>query len=151
MGLRIRSCNALHEQTIKTAGRVFAGLHQRPEYNVALSSRQALSVPVLSLFPDSIWLPGQDPALIQAKLAAIFTTDFHRTSWTFDTGSGAVIELVLDSGLIAVRDNGKERQAEIAEFELELLAGSGPEAIWELMALAELLCRHFKIRPRTEK
>ena len=33
MGLRVRSCDGRSVQTIKTAGRVIGGLHQRPEYN----------------------------------------------------------------------------------------------------------------------
>ena len=147
MGLRIRSLGALYEQTIKTSGRVFSGLHQRPEYNIAFTHRQAQTGPVLSLFPATIWLPGQDPVRIQSKLSAIFTTDFHRTSWTLDMGSGSVIELVLDTGLISVMGSDINRQAKIAEFELELLSGSGPGATHALIALAELLCRHFKLRP----
>lgn len=37
MGLRIRGENGRYEMTMKVAGRVTGGLHQRPEYNVALS------------------------------------------------------------------------------------------------------------------
>lgn len=37
MGLRIRGENGRYEMTMKIAGRVTGGLHQRPEYNVALS------------------------------------------------------------------------------------------------------------------
>ncbi len=43
MGLRIRGENGRYEMTMKIAGRVTGGLHQRPEYNVALSE------PVLDL------------------------------------------------------------------------------------------------------
>lgn len=38
MGLRIRGENGRYEMTMKIAGRVTGGLHQRPEYNVALSN-----------------------------------------------------------------------------------------------------------------
>ena len=38
MGLRIRGCDGQLEQTIKTAGVVIAGLHQRPEYNVDIEN-----------------------------------------------------------------------------------------------------------------
>ena len=37
MGLRIRGENGHYEMTMKIAGRVTGGLHQRPEYNVALT------------------------------------------------------------------------------------------------------------------
>ena len=33
MGLRIRGNNGVYEMTMKIAGRVIGGLHQRPEYN----------------------------------------------------------------------------------------------------------------------
>ncbi|MFP1592170.1 CYTH domain-containing protein [Escherichia coli] len=42
MGLRIRGENGRYEMTMKVAGRVTGGLHQRPEYNVALSEPNAL-------------------------------------------------------------------------------------------------------------
>ncbi|STL52886.1 putative adenylate cyclase [Escherichia coli] len=41
MGLRIRGENGRYEMTMKVAGRVTGGLHQRPEYNVALSETDA--------------------------------------------------------------------------------------------------------------
>ena len=36
MGLRIRGENGRYEMTMKVAGRVTGGLHQRPEYNLSL-------------------------------------------------------------------------------------------------------------------
>lgn len=41
MGLRIRGENGRYEMTMKVAGRVTGGLHQRPEYNVSLSEPDA--------------------------------------------------------------------------------------------------------------
>ena len=51
MGLRIRGENGRYEMTMKVAGRVTGGLHQRPEYNVALSA------PTLDLaqLPTEVW------------------------------------------------------------------------------------------------
>ncbi len=51
MGLRIRGENGRYEMTMKVAGRVTGGLHQRPEYNVALSE------PTLDLaqLPTEVW------------------------------------------------------------------------------------------------
>lgn len=40
MGLRIRGFDDRYEMTIKTAGKVVGGLHQRPEYNVAIAEPQ---------------------------------------------------------------------------------------------------------------
>ena len=42
MGLRIRGASGRYEMTMKIAGRVVGGLHQRPEYNIDIS-RQNLS------------------------------------------------------------------------------------------------------------
>lgn len=58
MGLRIRGENGRYEMTMKVAGRVTGGLHQRPEYNVALSE------PTLDLaqLPTEVWPNGELPA-----------------------------------------------------------------------------------------
>lgn len=37
MGLRIRGASGRYEMTMKIAGRVVGGLHQRPEYNIDIS------------------------------------------------------------------------------------------------------------------
>ena len=39
MGLRIRGDQGRYEMTLKIAGRVVGGLHQRPEYNIPLDNR----------------------------------------------------------------------------------------------------------------
>ncbi len=78
MGLRIRGENGRYEMTMKVAGRVTGGLHQRPEYNVALSE------PTLDLaqlptevwpnaqwqYHEELWVRGNDAAKEQV-LAAI--------------------------------------------------------------------------------
>ncbi|EPU4442957.1 inorganic triphosphatase, partial [Serratia marcescens] len=51
MGLRIRGFDDRYEMTIKTAGKVVGGLHQRPEYNVAIAEPQL----ALAQFPADIW------------------------------------------------------------------------------------------------
>jgi triphosphatase len=38
MGLRIRGDQGRYEMTLKIAGRVVGGLHQRPEYNIPLDT-----------------------------------------------------------------------------------------------------------------
>ncbi|WDE13002.1 CYTH domain-containing protein [Thalassomonas haliotis] len=140
IGLRIRSSEGLCEQTVKTAGRVLSGLHQRPEYNVALVNNEKL--PVLSLFPSDIWY-ALDIAQIQQELTAVFSTDFYRTSWEIMCKEGIVLELVLDAGTIESRG----KQEIIAEFELELLSGESALAMAQLFDLANLLVGHFKLRP----
>lgn len=50
MGLRICGFDDSYEMTLKTAGKVLVGLHQRQEYNVSIA------IPVLSLeqFPAGV-------------------------------------------------------------------------------------------------
>lgn len=43
MGLRIRGCDGRYEMTMKTAGQVISGLHQRPEFNVEIDSLKSIS------------------------------------------------------------------------------------------------------------
>ncbi len=72
MGLRIRGENGRYEMTMKIAGRVTGGLHQRPEYNVALSE------PVLDLtqLPAEVWPDGNLPAGTASNVQPLFSTDF---------------------------------------------------------------------------
>ncbi|SQD01469.1 putative adenylate cyclase [Escherichia coli] len=64
MGLRIRGENGRYEMTMKVAGRVTGGLHQRPEYNVALSE------PTLDLaqLPTEVWPNGELPADLASRV-----------------------------------------------------------------------------------
>ena len=115
-GLRIRSKGAQYEQTIKTAGKVEAGLHQRPEYNVALSQRQL----DLSLFPSSIWPEDINIKTLQQSLQVIFSTNFSRQTWLIQQGDN-VIELALDSGEIYTTIGAPS--IAINEIEIELVQG----------------------------
>lgn len=77
MGLRIRQRGEHLEQTIKLAGQVLGGMHQRPEYNRVI----AQPVPDLTLFEEDIW-PDDFPLFdIQRELKEIFRTDFTRHRW----------------------------------------------------------------------
>ncbi|MBF38806.1 MAG: phosphate-binding protein [Idiomarinaceae bacterium] len=119
MGLRIRSHKDQKEQTIKLAGRVMGGMHQRPEYNVNVDSEK----PDLTLFDSEIW-PDDFPVYdIQRDLETIFVTDFTRTRWRLPSGDG-VIEMVLDEGQIQAGENSET----ISEIELELQGGSIDDA-----------------------
>ncbi len=55
IGLRIRRFDEVYVQTVKTAGRVVAGLHQRPEFSAEYHSNE----PDLSLHPADIWPQGK--------------------------------------------------------------------------------------------
>jgi len=141
MGLRVRVVDDAIEQTIKTSGKVVAGLHQRPEYNVAIKNKD----PLLALFPDEIWPDKQDNVdfqgveQLQAQLVSLFATDFERVIWLIDFDNGSQIELVFDLGCITVEGASES----ICEIELELIKG----ATQDLFKLAQLLSEHFSMRP----
>lgn len=135
MGLRVRTCNGANEQTIKTAGVVIGGLHQRPEYNVNIDSL----FPQLSLFPDDIWTENQDITGLENQLTSLFNTNFTRTLWTIKTESNDCIELAFDFGQIST--DGKSEV--ICELEFELIEGSRAS----LFSLADKLFEILDMRP----
>ena len=67
MGLRVRVNDGHIEQTIKTAGKVIGGLHQRPEYNININSR----IPSLALFESEIWPEGTNIIQLQQEIAPL--------------------------------------------------------------------------------
>lgn len=114
MGLRVRKASGLHTLTLKTDGKVQAGLHIRPEYNVELVDAK----PDLDLLVEKTGLDLGDISAL--KLEPIFSTDFERQSWLVECGNGTVIEVAFDLGDILVG----EKTEKICEVEFELKAGS---------------------------
>ncbi|MDG1751816.1 MAG: CYTH domain-containing protein [Thalassotalea sp.] len=137
MGLRIRICGSHIEQTIKTVGIVIGGLHQRPEYNVDITS----SFPELALFPTEIWPNSEDAQRLQAQLIPLFNTDFTRETWLI-TLENSVIELAFDQGSIS----SSGRSIDICELELELVSGDKHG----LFTLAQYLFNAISLRPGTQ-
>ena len=123
MGLRIRVNDSHIEQTIKTAGEVIGGLHQRPEYNIDISSKE----PNLVLFPQQIWPKDVNVSKLQQELEPLFATNFKRQGKMLVYPDGAVVEMVFDHGEII----SGERSVTVCEIELELVKGK-PELIFEL-------------------
>ncbi|NRA85291.1 MAG: CYTH domain-containing protein, partial [Gammaproteobacteria bacterium] len=134
MGLRVRVNGSHIEQTIKTAGQVIGGLHQRPEYNIDISNKS----PNLSLFPNKIWPDDCDLKQLQLDIKPLFSTDFSRKSMMMIYQDGSVVDLVYDSGFIS---NGSNN-VEICEVELELVKGK-PQL---LFSLAEQLAQLSPVR-----
>ena len=120
MGLRIRGFDDRYEMTIKTAGKVVGGLHQRPEYNVAIAEPQHCDI-----------------AALQQALQPLFRTDFVREKWVVTYGQSE-IEIGLDQG--EVRAGGLSEA--LSEIELELLKGNTAD----LLALAGELAAHDGLR-----
>ncbi len=114
MGLRVRGDDGRYEMTMKTAGQTIGGLHQRPEYNIALE-RPELE---LTRFPAEMWPQGLDVDVLSETLAPLFRTDFQREKWVVTYGESR-IEIALDQGEIVAG----EHQEPLCELELELLEG----------------------------
>jgi triphosphatase len=127
IGMRIRRFDDVFVQTVKTSGRVVAGLHQRPEYNAEHNS----NIPELSLHPKDIWPQGKSVAELEIELVPVFSTDFTREQWLVGTADGSQIEIAFDQGEVISGD----RRDTICEVELELKSGQ-TEA---LFALARIL------------
>ncbi|MEC5344467.1 inorganic triphosphatase [Brenneria populi] len=124
IGLRIRGEDERYEMTVKTAGRVIGGLHQHPEYNIALE-KAALD---LSLLPADIWPENCDPGALQRALNPLFSTDFTREMWVI-TYHQSVIEVALDRGEI----RAGELSEPLCELEMELKLGQTAD-LFELAA-----------------
>ncbi|ACX89301.1 adenylate cyclase [Pectobacterium parmentieri WPP163] len=124
IGLRIRGENERYEMTAKTAGKVIGGLHQHPEYNIALEKAEL----DLSLFPAEVWPEDCDIEALQPSLTPLFSTDFTREKWVF-TYYQSVIEVALDRGEIRAGDLTEP----LCELEMELKLGQTTH----LLALAK--------------
>lgn len=140
MGLRIRGSQQHFEQTIKTAGQGIGGLQQRPEYNVDLGVYRdsAPKLPLLALFPDSIWPPDFDIELAQENLVCQFSTEFTRHIYLLTFNDGAKVELVWDVGTIA----GNGHSEPLNEIELELKSGT----VGHIFDLARIISRHIAVK-----
>lgn len=115
MGLRVRSCDERAVQTIKTAGRVIGGLHQRPEYNEPIQGTR----PELSRFNSKIWPDDCDLKSLESELLPMFTIDFERQTWLVEMADDTLIEVAYDKGFIECNQG----QVAICEIELELVKG----------------------------
>jgi triphosphatase len=129
MGLRIRSFEQSHEMTLKAGGRVIAGLHQRPEYNISLDEPKL----ALSLLPNDIWPQGTDLAELEQRLTPLFTTHFIREKWLISYESSE-IELALDRGEISAN----ELCEPLNEIELELKEGDISDVLAFAIQFSEL-------------
>ncbi len=120
MGLRIRGVNGRYEMTMKIAGRVVGGLHQRPEYNIDISKPEL----ELERFPAEVWPEGTLPDTLSAEAQPLFSTDFWREKWLVTEGKSR-IEIALDLGDV----KAGEFQEPICELELELLEGDANDVL----------------------
>ena len=141
IGCRIRRWqldgNQYAEQTVKMAGHVVNGLHQRPEYNLPQGKQEK---PDLTRFAEHIWPAGVDLNGINDGLRCEFKVDFTRHRWHANYARGtttAIIEIALDQGVIIA---GGQREP-VLEVEMELVTGS-LDALFEI---AKSLVSRFKL------
>lgn len=133
MGLRIRGDNGRYEMTLKTAGRTVGGLHQRPEYNIDISTPEL----ALDQLPLEVWPDGVMPEGLAEQVHPLFSTDFNREKWVVNHGKSQ-IEIALDQGEV----KAGEHQEAICELELELLSGETAD----VLALAQQLAQTGLLR-----
>lgn len=126
VGLRVRGNNERYEMTAKTAGTIVGGLHQHPEYNIALPDPK----PDIALLPADIWPAGMDVPTLQARLEPLFRTDYLREKWVVTYGESE-IEVAFDQGEVAAGDLSEA----ICELELEIMHGN----VRDLLAFARSL------------
>ncbi|RXJ70509.1 inorganic triphosphatase [Veronia nyctiphanis] len=116
IGMRVRRYDDVFVQTLKTAGRVVAGLHQRPEYNAELTG----PTPDISLLPAEVWPDSVNAELLASTLIPLFSTDFERQQWLIAMPDGSQIELAYDNGQVSTEQGGLDP---ICEVEIELKSG----------------------------
>lgn len=125
------------EQTIKLAGQVKDGLHQRPEYNLPQDKQET---PDLTSFPSQIWPPELAVNAINEALQCMFMVQFERQRWQANylaKGLDSKVEVVIDHGLIIA---GSEEEP-IFEIEIELLEGD----LKGLLEFAKTLTSKFSL------
>lgn len=135
VGLRLRKKGKQWFQTVKTAGKVKDGLHQRQEWEHELIDAnwdllKLKQTPLAAIIDDvKTW----------STLQPIFTTDFMREALQLTMADGTQIELAYDCGEV----QAGTLQASIHEIELELKSGS----VAQLEKIAERLGEHFSLKP----
>lgn len=131
MGFRIRTNKGCIEQTLKTRGTTIGGLHQRPEYNIALEQPQ----PELKLFANDIWPQDINVGELQKQLCLMFTTNFTRHVYLLTLPDNTQIELVWDKGEVAT----KQYKMPLCELELELKKGKSEHLFSLARRIAQLM------------
>jgi len=135
VGLRLRKKGSQWFQTVKTAGKVKEGLHQRQEWEDELANEQwnldnLKQTPLADIIDDvEIW----------STLQPIFTTDFIRETLQLTLADCTQIELAYDRGEVRAGD----LRSTIHEVELELKSGS----VENLEQIATRLQEEFRLTP----
>ena len=124
IAVRLRQVGGKWLQTVKTEGRVIAGLHERPEWETETSANTF----DFSRLQDEKLKSLLDKTLDGAELQSVFTTDFNRLSRVLQLTDGTQCEFSLDRGKIIAGNS----EAPISEVELEIIVGN-PLALFDFV------------------
>ncbi len=139
MALRLRRVGRQWLQTLKGGGAVQAGLHQRNEWESAVTG-EALDFSALEAC-GAMHLPKH----VRKELQAVFVTDFSRTSRMVDF-AGTRIEVSMDSGKI----RAGRRVHGISELELELKEGNPLQLFRLALALLDIVPLQIEMVSKAE-
>jgi len=143
IALRLRREGRRIVQTMKFAGRVEGGLHQRPEWEVEVHDGQ-LDFAALS---ETGWSKHFSDPDLQRRLRPIFATEFRRTQRLLEPSPGNVMEFCLDQGEIRAGNH----TLPISEIEIELCNGA-PSALYDLaIALDRSIPLKLERRSKAER
>ena len=124
IAIRLRQIGNKWLQTIKTEGRVVAGLHERPEWE-----RETLPNTLdFSGLEDEKLKSLLEKTLDGVALRPAFVTDFTRLSRVLQLSEGTQCEFAIDRGKIFSGGN----EATISELELEIIHGD-PVALFDFV------------------
>lgn len=122
VALRLRHVGRRWIQTVKTEGRVSAGLHERPEWECDTTKDTF----VFDTIPDPAVREFFADEQLQRALQPVFVTEFTRVRRILELASSDVVECSLDRGEIRAGDE----RLPICEIELELKSGK-PTRLFE--------------------
>ena len=134
VALRLRRDGQRWIQTIKSAGNVSGGLHQRAEHETEVAA-QLPSFPAMTQAGFGELIADRRT---RDALGVVFTTKLSRSSTLIERESGNIVDVSLDRGIIAAG----ERREPICEIELELKAGKAAA----LFEIALELARELPVR-----
>ena len=135
VGLRLRKHDDTWWQTVKTAGVVKDGLHQREEWEFPLKGSE-WDLATLRETPLATMI---DEPELWSQLSPLFTTDFMRDTLQLTLADDSSVELAYDYGQIIAGD----KTGSIHELELELKSGN----VEALLLLAKELQAELDVSP----
>lgn len=141
--LRLRRASGRWVQTIKGGGTVTAGLHQRHEFETALTA----PVPDFSAIADGELAAHFASPQLRARLKPMIVTEFTRISSMLAPAPGVAIEASIDHGIIK---SGAATEP-ICELELEVKTGPAWRAYQVAMQLLEAAPLLVEDRSKAER